>query len=64
VAALFPFQGKSNSEWRITVRFAEVLESGIGTNRTCRGGLTMSVHWVDRKWLAGDQCDAMDPQRT
>ena len=40
------------------------LMSACGTNRTCRGGLTMSVDCgVYRKWLADSQNDAIDPKQ-
>jgi hypothetical protein len=38
--------------------------SAIGTFRTNRAGLMMSVVRVDRKWLAEGQSDAIDPYAT
>ena len=38
--------------------------NNIGTKRTCRPALTMSVLGVDRKWLAERQSDAIDPNPT
>jgi hypothetical protein len=38
-------------------------KSGIGTKRTCRAGLAMSVHGVERKPYFKGGTSVFDPQR-